>query len=693
MKRRFTSLLLVAMMILTAFAGTFTIGAETPPVITLLEGAAIRCVEPSGIRFISQISTENAEAATEIGTYIFPYAEYKASGAATPQDYFATNGAKFVKIVAEDGIHTDGDVTHIYAALVNIKPTNYCRDFAAISYAIIDGQTSYSAFDEGKNVRNIREIAVAAYNDFSTEANYVDGPYTYWNQVSEGLWSCYSDEARAVIATYDDAIFRLANNGSTAWNGAANGPAMGIYETEGGAATWTMDAGKNAVSFTNEYSYYFNVDDNLSAEFADGFSYEVWVKPTAVIAKNYTEVVDFEELGGWGLNLYPGSAENTVKLSAEVAKHKDTGSAGDNSLTDAQIKTDAYDWYKLTHEVAINDWYHVVFTYNDYGMQLYVNGVMVASNYWMFVRNDYHAPTFYKNTAHVSIGAGASGGIEAEGASKGGFDGALAGLVVYPNAATATDVERMYYTGTCNIDQAIGLKFDNGAVSNSIANGPTINKITSGSDAQISVGTVDGLTAATFSAGGVNAYRMDVPKYYEPYITDGFSFEVYFKTPETLVNGGILDCELNGGFSLELKSNGSLFFEQAYATEAGNSRQYPFAWKSFTVSGIQAGTWYHVAYTFDGTNGYMYVNGELKGTVKLPEDHVPSNVRGNGLTQGSTNKIAYLILGGQANGSGTYTRNTFGGSIAVCNYYLQNMTQEEAAAAYNKITKATVAES
>ena len=227
MKRRITSLLLVAMMILTAFAGTFTISAETTPVITMLEGAAIRCAAPSGIRFISQISTANKEAATEIGTYIFPYAEYKASGAATPQDYFETNGAKFVKVVAADGIHTDGDVTYIYAALVNIKSTNYGRDFAAVSYAIIGGQTSYSAFDEGKNVRNIREVAVAAYNDFATEEDTVEGPYAYKYEIADGKWSCYSEAQREVIASYDNAIFRLTmdENGNV-WNGAANGPAL-----------------------------------------------------------------------------------------------------------------------------------------------------------------------------------------------------------------------------------------------------------------------------------------------------------------------------------------------------------------------------------------------------------------------------------------------------------------------------------
>ncbi|MBQ9132307.1 MAG: hypothetical protein IJX62_07550, partial [Clostridia bacterium] len=80
MKRKILSLVLAMTMILSAFAGVITVTAQEPeaqPVIQLLDGAAIRCADPSGIRFISKLEGTYSPDQTPMGTFIFPYNSYK----------------------------------------------------------------------------------------------------------------------------------------------------------------------------------------------------------------------------------------------------------------------------------------------------------------------------------------------------------------------------------------------------------------------------------------------------------------------------------------------------------------------------------------------------------------------------------------------------------------------------------------
>ena len=58
------------------------------------------------------------------------------------------------------------------------------------------------------------------------------------------------------------------------------------------------------------------------------------------------------------------------------------------------------------------------------------------------------------------------------------------------------------------------------------------------------------------------------------------------------------------------------------------------------VSGINLDTWYHLCITYDGTKGYMYVNGELRNTVNSP-------------SLGTTNAYNLVINGKSSNTAGT----------------------------------------
>ncbi|MBQ9132143.1 MAG: hypothetical protein IJX62_06715 [Clostridia bacterium] len=446
MKRKITSLIIVLAMVLTAFVGVISVAAETPT-ITVLDGASIRCAEPSGIRFISQISTADAEAATEIGTYIFPYAEYKASGAETPQAYFATEGAKFVKIVANEGKHTDGDVTYIYAALVDIKETNYGRDFAAVAYVTTGSDTQYSAFDADKNVRNIREVAVAAYNDYSATEGAVDGPYTYKYQVAEGKWSCYSEAQREVIATYDNALFRLTMDANgNVWNGAANGPAIGDYN-----ATNTpkiVDGTNQTITFegTSAATSSYQIPTvTIADEISDGFSFEVMLKVTNDVAywqNGYMGIFDFEEAGGWGLVLYDEGDDNNGKVNLTLEFAYGPSSSGRKWLTIAKeinVSTTETDY-----------WYHCVVSYNasENKLQMYVDGELVQS---LDVPDNFVFPVFDQRTGeeYICLG-GCTAGWEGSTRSTGiyGFDGAINICNLYSDPVTAEEAAAMYAEAT-----------------------------------------------------------------------------------------------------------------------------------------------------------------------------------------------------------------------------------------------------
>ena len=198
--------------------------------IDMLDGAAVRCVEDSsGIRFISklegtegwaqvkQVSTKVGDAdATTVttitnmddavkGTIIFKNSDLTAYLAAnsgkTVYDFIAAakGGAyKIADITAtSNGTHIDNGDTYLFAALVNLN--DYTMDFGAVSYVEYAGQRIYSAFDADNNVRNIQEVATAAYNDYEAEENTVKDGYLYYNYVEGEGYSCYSDAQRAIL--------------------------------------------------------------------------------------------------------------------------------------------------------------------------------------------------------------------------------------------------------------------------------------------------------------------------------------------------------------------------------------------------------------------------------------------------------------------------------------------------------------
>lgn len=174
-------------------------------------GASVRMVPGSnGLRFISHIDAATvtqilsvADAGTvSYGTLIFP-ASYLNGLPCYTHDTIQ----KYLDITAKNGLIEDGEGGYnIRAAIVNIKETNYDRDFVAIAYAKYKTNDvthyRYSAMQILQTSRNIRQLAAAALADTSATQT---GAYVY---PVNGVYSRYTDAQREVLNSYSPAALK-----------------------------------------------------------------------------------------------------------------------------------------------------------------------------------------------------------------------------------------------------------------------------------------------------------------------------------------------------------------------------------------------------------------------------------------------------------------------------------------------------
>ncbi len=165
------------------------------------EGASVRLITPTGIRFETHIDKADydrliatyGEANVETGTYIVPRSLL---GNMDFRSYFANNLPNidetdyYVKVVNSGFANrataaTDGYYKY-YGSLVNIEPANYCTEFFGIGYiTITDGDNVYTVFggyELDSHTRSIYYVSSRAYTDYNngtTEKNvlesYIDG--------------------------------------------------------------------------------------------------------------------------------------------------------------------------------------------------------------------------------------------------------------------------------------------------------------------------------------------------------------------------------------------------------------------------------------------------------------------------------------------------------------------------------------
>ncbi len=197
----------------------------------ILPGASVRLSSSSGIRFTSYITAESIEKACLLsdagnepsyGTLIVPtdyLTDYKVnkftvSGLSAkgideynfdnPTLNVNKNGLYYINIKAENGIVTNPDGSiNINAALVNLKTSSFSRYFSAVSYirykSLGTDYYIFSDFDLSDNSRSMELVASRALADVSPTQNTAQG---YVNQLDDGTWSLYSNDARDMLDDY-----------------------------------------------------------------------------------------------------------------------------------------------------------------------------------------------------------------------------------------------------------------------------------------------------------------------------------------------------------------------------------------------------------------------------------------------------------------------------------------------------------
>lgn len=186
---------------------------------------------------------------------------------------------------------------------------------------------------------------------------------------------------------------------------------------------------KNVITFvgnTDKPSTYNIPATTFMSTLADGFSYEVMFKITDnTFSSNYVGVLDFEESGGFGLDIYKSSDSSKAIIHAEVAYG--TG------------------WNSLEYTIELNKWYHVVYSYDGTNAVLYINGEEVAK---ASLNAAFRAPNFVSRTGEefICIGACAqawgTNGKKSTGIN--GMTGSIAIANIFATPLTASQATALY---------------------------------------------------------------------------------------------------------------------------------------------------------------------------------------------------------------------------------------------------------
>jgi hypothetical protein len=255
--------------------------------------------------------------------------------------------------------------------------------------------------------------------DFSTHMSYVDGSTTI--------------DPNAPILD-----MTIGGNGSVC-NDAA-GPALTYHDFSASSGkensvTYDQTLGRNVINFAGDSSFpnVYNLrlpKAKYTALLADGFSYEVTFKATAIPTSGYVGILDMEEAGGFGLNLYPDG-----KLYAELA-------------------LSASGWDQWIYTIEKDTWYHCVYVFDGTNTALYINGVKLTTENATHnaKTGDYRQPNFDKRTneEYVCIGGCAqawsqtTSGLKSNGEK--GFAGSIAEVKLLPTVLTEEEIQELYET-------------------------------------------------------------------------------------------------------------------------------------------------------------------------------------------------------------------------------------------------------
>lgn len=198
---------------LSVFAfGKITVRADEQAVestVTMLGGASIRLDENSGIKFTAKISGYKADdVSTSYGMIIMPY-DFVGKYITDDTAYHANLNAKGVKYL--DRICTPFEYNGEYFinyTMVDIKYSNYTREFIGVAYKKVGGEYTYATTNKANNVRSVAQVALLAkedtdkFNDYTDEQKAVIEKFiTYSSVVGETVIS--DDFASGSLSGWD----------------------------------------------------------------------------------------------------------------------------------------------------------------------------------------------------------------------------------------------------------------------------------------------------------------------------------------------------------------------------------------------------------------------------------------------------------------------------------------------------------
>jgi hypothetical protein len=461
----------------------------------------------------------------------------------------------------------------------------------------------------------------------------------------------------------ENVIFDLDISNNTVTNGAVGGPTIELHNASSGSATVGTVDGRDVIVFetgtTGQTKAYIVSSKELESTLADGFSYEVYFKPTAAFnGAEYVGVLDYEEDGGFGLNVMPSNTAGMVKLQAELAV----------------VKGSKKEWKEITYDVAADQWCHCVFSYNGGStISFYVNGALVDEI--DDITTDMKMPSL-GDTPHIVIGACA----KKSGITTQGMTGSIAVCNLYGVPSTANHASKMFYTTT----QATILELEINASNQTVTNGSTgaaldLHWATSGS-ATIKTDTDinrDVISFATDTSGQTTAYILSAAAI-EDLLADGFSYEVYFK-PSAVLNGqkyvGVLNYEEAGGFGLDIMAGSTTGKVKLQAELSLMS----VGWKELTYE-VNADEWCHCVFSYNGDNEMaFYVNGVFAGKIDTLSTSMSMPTK--------LGEPRYITIGACAKAN-VITTQGMTGSIAICNIYVEPMDANSVAVKWNAVKPA-----
>lgn len=216
-------MLAIAMLFTSANITTEVKGAEKISGFNMRQGASIRISEPSGIRFVVEISGEaksillddnnNLKENVKIGMLVVPENILSSVSTSEDVDYIKAITEKYGK--TKDQITTefsneqfsleDGKVTAA-AAIVNIKDKNYAKGYQAVAYYSLDNGETYT-YSEKSEVRTIGYVADRTLADMENMNVADDKVQTLGNILWKYIAASNNNEDSIYLAVGETADF------------------------------------------------------------------------------------------------------------------------------------------------------------------------------------------------------------------------------------------------------------------------------------------------------------------------------------------------------------------------------------------------------------------------------------------------------------------------------------------------------